>query len=348
MRNAPWCLSIIVPVLNEQESLAPFVTRMLDELSRCVPAFEIIFIDDGSTDDTLVELKSLNADDERLRYVSFSRNFGKEAALTAGLAHAVGDAVVPMDVDLQDPPELIPTFIRYWREEGYDMVYGVRASRPEDSAAKRTTAKGFYKLFNRITHSPIPGNAGDYRLMSRRVVDVLLQLPERNRFMKGLYAWAGFKTIGVSYQRPARQVGESKFSFWKLWNFALDGLVGFSTIPLRVWSYIGACIAFVAFIYMAIVMLGVVVNGRDVPGYASLMSVVLFFGGMQLLSIGVLGEYIARLFIEVKGRPLYIVAEASSLAPAKQSNTDVGDEEDFKTSSRSSAKSVFKQWPGNE
>ncbi|MBE0464344.1 MAG: glycosyltransferase family 2 protein [Halomonadaceae bacterium] len=311
MSEISWNLSIIVPVLNESDSLEPFIEQMLPVLIGCAPNFEILFIDDGSTDDTLAQLKVLNRQDARIRYVSFSRNFGKEAALTAGLRHATGDAVVPMDVDLQDPPELIPEFVRLWREESFDMVYGVRASRPEDSAAKRTTAKGFYHLFNRITHSPIPGNAGDYRLMSRRVVDVLLQLPERNRFMKGLYAWAGFKTTGVPYQRPSRHAGESKFSFWKLWNFALDGLVGFSTIPLRVWSYIGAGVALLAFLYIVVLVAGVLIGGRDVPGYASLMSVVLFFGGMQLLSIGILGEYIARLFIEVKGRPLYVLQESS-------------------------------------
>lgn len=311
MNHSHWCLSIIVPVLNEQDSLTPFIEQVKPLLETAAQHFEILFIDDGSTDATLTQLKALNRQDARIRYVSFSRNFGKEAALTAGLAHAKGDAVIPMDVDLQDPPELIPEFVRLWQEEGYDMVYGVRASRPEDSAAKRATAKGFYRLFNRITHSPIPGNAGDYRLMSRRVVDVLLQLPERNRFMKGLYAWAGFKSTGVPYQRPSRHAGESKFSFWKLWNFALDGLVGFSSIPLRVWSYIGASVALLAFVYMVMLITSVLVGGRDVPGYASLMSVVLFFGGMQLLSIGILGEYIARLFIEVKGRPLYVVQETS-------------------------------------
>lgn len=306
-----WSLTIIVPVLNESESLQPFIAQVLPHVTSCTQAYEILFIDDGSTDETLEQLKALNHQDGRIRYVSFSRNFGKEAALTAGLAYARGDAVIPMDVDLQDPPELIPEFVRHWCEEGYDMVYGVRASRPEDSAAKRATAKGFYRLFNRITHSPIPGNAGDYRLMSRRVVDVLLQLPERNRFMKGLYAWAGFKAKGVPCQRPSRHAGESKFSFWKLWNFALDGLVGFSSVPLRVWSYIGASVALIAFFYMLILISSVLIGGRDVPGYASLMSVVLFFGGMQLLSIGILGEYIARLFIEVKGRPLYVVQETS-------------------------------------
>lgn len=322
MKTSGWCLSIIVPVLNEQDSLTPFIDQVTPLLESVTQHYEILFIDDGSTDETLALLKVLNAKDGRIRYVSFSRNFGKEAALTSGLAHAIGDAVIPMDVDLQDPPELIPEFVRIWREEGYDMVYGVRASRPEDSAAKRATAKGFYRLFNRITHSPIPGNAGDYRLMSRRVVDVLLQLPERNRFMKGLYAWAGFRSKGVPYQRPSRRAGESKFSFWKLWNFALDGLVGFSSIPLRVWSYVGAGVALVAFMYMVIMIISVLISGRDVPGYASLMSVVLFFGGMQLLSIGILGEYIARLFIEVKGRPLYVVQEASepSKCPVELTN----------------------------
>lgn len=308
-------LSIIVPVLNERDSLHPFIAQVIPHLESCIHAYEILFIDDGSSDDTLAQLKVLNQQDARIRYVSFSRNFGKEAALTAGLSYAEGDAVIPMDVDLQDPPELIPEFVRLWREEGYEMVYGVRTSRTEDSAAKRTTSSGFYRLFNRITHSPIPGNAGDYRLMSRRVVDVLLQLPERNRFMKGLYAWTGFKAKGVPYQRPSRHAGKSKFNFWKLWNFALDGLVGFSSLPLRVWSYIGGGVAIIAFVYMLGLIASVLVGGRDVPGYASLMSIVLFFGGMQLLSIGILGEYIARLFIEVKGRPLFVVQEISE--PAK-------------------------------
>lgn len=318
MSNVNWRLSIIVPVLNERDSLQPFIAQVLPLLETCAPEFEVLFVDDGSTDGTLAKLKTLNQQDERIRYASFSRNFGKEAALTAGLAHAQGDAVIPMDVDLQDPPELIPEFVRFWREEGYDMVYGVRSSRPEDSAAKRASAKGFYRLFNRITHSPIPGNAGDYRLMSRRVVDVLLQLPDRNRFMKGLYAWTGFNAKAVPYQRPSRHTGESKFSFWKLWNFALDGLVGFSTIPLRVWSYIGAGVALLAFLYIVLLITGVLIGGRDVPGYASLMSVVLFFGGMQLLSIGILGEYIARLFIEVKGRPLYVLQEVSEPTSAQE------------------------------
>lgn len=309
--GAGWCLSLIVPVFNEEATVAAFVDTVMPYLVACAPDREIIFIDDGSVDATLERLQELNATDPHVRYVSFSRNFGKEAALTAGLAYAAGDAVVPMDVDLQDPPELLAKFVHLWREEGYDMVYGVRATRHEDTRFKRVTAGLFYRLFNRITHSPIPGNAGDYRLLSRRIVDTLLTLPERSRFMKGLYAWVGFRATGVEYHRPARQQGESKFSLWKLWNFALDGLVSFTTVPLRVWSYIGAVTALLAFLYIIVIVVGVLFTGREVPGYASLMSVVLFFGGMQLLSIGILGEYISRLFMEVKHRPLYVVAEVS-------------------------------------
>lgn len=311
MNHSTWCLSIVVPVLNEEESLAVFMEAITPHLEASAPQHEVIFIDDGSTDNTLARLKVLNASDPRIRYVSFSRNFGKEAALTAGLAHARGDAVVPMDVDLQDPPELLADFVRLWRDEGYDMVYGIRVSRDEDTRLKKLTANLFYRLFNSVTHSPIPGNAGDYRLLSRRLVDVLLKLPERSRFMKGLYAWAGFRATGVSYSRPARHRGTTKFNFWKLWNFALDGLVSFSTVPLRVWSYIGAGTALLAFLYIMVIVAGVLFTGRDVPGYASLMSVVLFFGGMQLLSIGILGEYIGRLFMEVKQRPLYVVEQSS-------------------------------------
>lgn len=310
-QSPDWCLSLVVPVLNEEVAVTVFLAAVMPHLQACAPDYEILFIDDGSTDGTLARLKALHAENSRVRYVSFSRNFGKEAALTAGLAHACGDAVVPMDVDLQDPPELLAEFVRRWREDGYDMVYGVRVSRREDSRFKRVTAGLFYRFFNCLTHSPIPGNAGDYRLLSRRVIDTLLTLPERSRFMKGLYAWTGFSSVGVDYHRPARQHGETKFNFWKLWNFALDGLVSFTTVPLRVWSYVGAVTALLAFLYIVVIVAGVLFTGRDVPGYASLMSVVLFFGGMQLLSIGILGEYIARLFMEAKQRPLYVVADAS-------------------------------------
>ncbi|MBZ0329360.1 glycosyltransferase family 2 protein [Halomonas sp. ANAO-440] len=315
-----WRISVVVPVFNEQEGIATLLGAVVPVLERHTPAYEILFVDDGSTDDTLQILRQRHAQDSRVRFISLSRNFGKEAALTAGLEHAQGDAVIPMDVDLQDPPELIPDFIRLWREEGYDMVYGVRASRPDDTMMKRSSAGGFYRLFNRMSHIEIPDNAGDYRLIDRRVVDELLKLPERTRFMKGLYAWVGFRSIGVPYQRPARTMGDSKFNFWKLWNFAIDGFVSFSTVPLRVWSYVGGIIAALALLYIVVIVGQVIITGRDVPGYASLLSVVLFFGAIQLLSIGILGEYLGRLFMESKQRPLYVLKESSPLVPVSPPN----------------------------
>lgn len=307
----PHHLSVVVPILNEQDGLVPFLTALYSALENSWIRLEVLFVDDGSTDATLERLRELAAADPRIRYLSLSRNFGKEAALTAGLLHARGDAVVPMDVDLQDPPGVIPEFLRLWQEQGYDMVYGVRGARVNDTRTKRHTAGWFYRFFNRIADAPIPPNAGDFRLLDRRVVEALRRLPERNRFMKGLYAWAGFRSVGVSYQRPARTTGQSKFNYWKLWNFALDGLFSFSTLPLRVWSYIGGATALVAFGYILVIITKVLLLGRDVPGYASLMTTVLFFGGMQLLSIGILGEYLGRLFIESKQRPLYLIAETS-------------------------------------
>lgn len=322
-QGASRLLSIVVPVLNEQDGLSPFLTALYAALEDCPVELEVVFIDDGSTDATLERLRQMARQDTRVRYLSLSRNFGKEAALTAGLLNARGDAVVPMDVDLQDPPCLIQDFLHLWQEQGYDMVYGVRESRTEDTRLKRSSAGLFYRFFNRIAEAPIPAEAGDFRLLDRRVVEALRRLPERNRFMKGLYAWAGFRSIGVAYQRPARTTGQSKFNYWKLWNFALDGLLSFSTLPLRVWSYIGGITALVSFVYIIVIVAKVLLLGRDVAGYASLMSTVLFFGGMQLLSIGVLGEYVGRLFIESKGRPLYLVAEDSdTMQQATSSNDD--------------------------
>lgn len=310
-RPEHWRLSLVIPVYNEESSLDAFLEATLPAVEACAPSLEILFVDDGSQDGTLARLRQLAAADTRIRYLAFSRNFGKEAALSAGIEHASGDAVVPIDVDLQDPPALIATFVHHWRCEGYDMVYGVRQSRRADSATKRHSAGWFYRFFNRIADAPIPPNAGDFRLLDRRVVEALRRLPERNRFMKGLYAWAGFRSVGVSYQRPARTTGQSKFNYWKLWNLALDGLFSFSTLPLRVWSYIGGATALVAFGYILVIITKVLLLGRDVPGYASLMTTVLFFGGMQLLSIGILGEYLGRLVTESKQRPLYLIAETS-------------------------------------
>lgn len=306
-----WLLSLVVPVMDEQDSIAPFLETVLDVLAPAVPELEILFVDDGSRDYTLNRLREAAEADVRVRYLSLSRNFGKEIAMTAGLEHARGDAVVLMDVDLQHPPETVLDFVRLWQEQGYDMVYGVRRSDNAETAAKKTTSGLFYRVFNRVAHTEIPPGAGDFRLLDRRVVDAIRQLPERNRFMKGLYAWAGFRSVGIGYSQPERAIGSSRFNYWKLWNFALDGVVGFSTWPLRVWSYVGGVVALLAFVYMLIIMGKTLLFGSSTPGYASVMSAVLFFGGMQLFSIGILGEYVGRLFVEAKQRPLYLVAEAS-------------------------------------
>jgi polyisoprenyl-phosphate glycosyltransferase len=301
-------ISIVAPCYNEADAIAPFVAAMMDIIKAGEARYELVFVDDGSTDDTRMQLSALADRHSQIRVISFSRNFGKEAALTAGLDYAEGDAVVVLDVDLQDPPELIAEFIEKWRE-GYDVVYATRSDRGADTFAKRFTAGGFYRLFNKISAVKIPENTGDYRLMDRRVVETIKILPERSRFMKGLFAWVGFKSVGVAYARPARAAGETKFNFWRLWNFAIDGIASFSTAPLRVWSYVGGVIAFLSVLYASVIIIRTLVTGVDVPGYASLLTFVLFFGSVQMISVGILGEYIARLFVEVKGRPIYIVDE---------------------------------------
>ena len=300
-------LSLVVPAYNEEESIQTFIDTIDKELATLSDRLQIVFVNDGSRDKTRQVIEEVITRDPRVTLVNLARNFGKEAAMTAGLFHARGDAVIPMDVDLQDPPALIHEFVRLW-QEGYDTVYGVRTDRNADTAMKRVTAGGFYRLFNAVsTTTKIPENAGDFRLMDRRVVEVIKQLPERNRFMKGLFAWAGFNSIGVPYERPARAAGETKFNYWKLWNFALDGFFSFSSWPLRVWSYIGAGVALLSFIYMLVIITKVLFFGIDSPGYASLMCVILFLGGMQLISIGVIGEYLGRMFLEVKQRPVFVV-----------------------------------------
>lgn len=299
-------VSLVVPVYNEQDAVPLFVRAIDDALAGQGINLELLFVDDGSTDQTLPLLVELSERDARVRVVGLSRNFGKEAALTAGLDHASGDVVIPMDVDLQDPPALIPKFLERWRE-GYDVVYGWRTSRPNDSIAKRWSAAGFYRVFNRVAHTQIPENAGDFRLIDRRVVDVIRRLPERNRFMKGLFAWVGFRSIAVPYERPRRAAGKTSFNHWRLWNFALDGLVSFSSLPLHLWTYVGFSVAATAFLYGSFIVLRTLVLGIDVPGYASLITIMLFLGGIQLVSIGVLGEYLSRVFTEVKGRPVYLV-----------------------------------------
>jgi polyisoprenyl-phosphate glycosyltransferase len=279
------------------------VTPLLDKAQQ---RFELVFVNDGSRDATFVRLFDRSLVDRRIRIVNLSRNFGKEAALTAGIDHAKGDILVPMDIDLQDPPELIAAFVARWRE-GYDIVYGIRTARHADTAAKRVSAGWFYRVFNSMSPVRIPPNVGDFRLVDRRAVEVLRQLPERNRFMKGLFAWVGFNSIGVPYERPQRAAGTTKFSLWRLWNFAIDGVVSFSTAPLRAWFYVGVVIAAIAVLYAIFIVTRVLILGIDTPGYASLLIAVLLMGAIQLLSLGIIGEYLGRLFLEVKARPIYVV-----------------------------------------
>ncbi len=299
-------LSLVVPVFNEEESIDLFLDTVIPLLENASLRFELVFINDGSRDDTFARLFDRGLRDRRIRIVNLSRNFGKEAALTAGIDHAKGDILIPMDIDLQDPPDLIQPFIARWRE-GYDIVYGVRTARLTDTRAKRMSADWFYRVFNSMSPVRIPPNVGDFRLVDRRAVEVLRQLPERNRFMKGLFAWVGFNSIGVPYERPQRAAGMTKFNFWRLWNFALDGVVSFSTAPLRAWFYVGVVIAAIAVLYALFIVTRVLIFGIDTPGYASLLIAVLLMGAIQLLSLGIIGEYLGRLFLEVKGRPIYVV-----------------------------------------
>ncbi len=307
-------LSVIVPVKDEEDGVLPFVERVAPILeglfpdARLGPAWEILFIDDGSEDRTLAAVMAAHQCEPRVRAISLSRNFGKEAALSAGLDHARGAAVIPIDVDLQDPPEVIGAMLARWRE-GFDVVYGVRTNRQTDSLPKRLTADLYYRAHNYLSNDKIPEHAGDFRLLDRKVVDVIRAMPERNRFMKGLFAWSGFRQTAVEYERAPRAVGTTKFRYWKLWTLALDGLTSASTMPLRVWSYVGVVIALVSLIYAAVVVVRTLVFGIDVPGYASLMVATLFFGGLQLISLGVLGEYVGRILIETKRRPLYVVRQ---------------------------------------
>ncbi|HUE80078.1 MAG TPA: glycosyltransferase family 2 protein [Sphingomicrobium sp.] len=305
-------LSLIVPVKNEEAAIPHFLERVLrclgDLDDPAAQAFEILFIDDGSSDTTLEKIRAAHRRDARIRGISLSRNFGKEAALSAGLDDARGRSVVPLDVDLQDPPELLGEMLAKWRE-GFDVVYGVRDDRKSDSFPKRFSAGLFYRAHNWLSKDKIPEHAGDFRLLDRRVVDVIRQLPERNRFMKGLFAWAGFRQAAIAYRRETRTAGQTKFNYWKLWTLAIDGVTSTSTVPLRIWSYIGGLIALGAIAYAIFIIVLTVVSGVDVPGYASLMVAILFLGGLQLLSLGVLGEYVGRLMAEAKSRPLYVVRE---------------------------------------
>ena len=310
-------LSIVVPVKNEEQAILAFVKRVggiLDGIAAS-EGWEILFVDDGSTDATLAGIVAANLADPRVRALSLSRNFGKEAALSAGLDHARGAAVIPMDVDMQDPPEVLPEMVAKWRE-GHEMVFGVRRCRNSDGWAKRVTAGLYYRAHNMVSQDKIPENAGDFRLLDRKVVEVIRALPERNRFMKGLFAWAGFRQAAVEYDRVERETGTTKFNYWKLWTLALDGITSASTVPLRIWSYVGALVAVFALAYGTFLAVDTMMFGNPVPGYASIMVSVLFLGGVQLISLGVLGEYVGRILTETKQRPLYVVRDTVGLESA--------------------------------
>ena len=299
-------LSLVVPMHNEAEVLDVFFARIGEATAALGVEVEIICVDDGSRDATLQGLIGRARNDPAVKVIALARNFGKEAAMTAGIEAARGDMVVPIDADLQDPPELIAEFVRLW-EEGYDVVYGSRADRSSDTAMKRTTARLFYRIFNGVSDLDIPESAGDFRLMDRQVVEALKTLPERNRFMKGLFAWVGFRQIGVPYTRPGRAAGTSSWGYLKLLRFAIDGITSFSTAPLRVWTALGLVAAIVAVIGAIALIVRVLIVGRESPGYASLMVVLLFSFAFQMIAFGVLGEYVGRLYQEAKGRPIYVV-----------------------------------------
>lgn len=314
-------ISIVIPVLNEAATLDALIARVSSVLAKIPERWEIVFVDDGSTDGTLAKLRECHARDPRITAVSFSRNFGKELAIAAGLSYVRGDAAIIMDADLQHPPEVALQFIEKWRE-GYNIVYGDRIDRNTEGAFRKLYARVFYRLFNFLSRSDIPSGAGDFRLLDRKAIDAMNRIKETSRFNKGLYSWIGFKSAGIPYQVADRAEGVTKWSFGKLLSFAIDGLTSFSTLPLRVWSVLGLAISLLAILYATVIMVRTLVFGADVPGFPSIIVSVMLLAGVQLISLGVLGEYLGRVYEEVKARPLFLVAEevgivkpAGTLAP---------------------------------
>ncbi len=306
--NQRQLLSVVIPCYNEGAGVNEMHQRLTAVLDTLDLDTEIICNNDGSSDDTLEKLVALREKDPRVGVINLSRNFGKELAMTAGLDHTAGDAVVIIDADLQDPPELIRDFVREWRA-GYEVVYGKRTSRQGESAVKKATAYLFYRVIQSVSRVRIPVDTGDFRLMSRRAVNALRSLRETHRFMKGLFAWIGFKTKAVEYERDARFAGVTSFNYWKLWNFAIEGLTSFTTAPLKVATYLGLLVAVGAFAYGAFIIVDTLVYGNPVAGYSSLMVVILFLGGVQLIGLGIIGEYLGRMFDETKQRPLYLTQD---------------------------------------
>ncbi|MFT5573636.1 MAG: glycosyltransferase involved in cell wall biosynthesis [Cryomorphaceae bacterium] len=313
-------LSVVVPVMNEENNIFPFLEEVSKHCLELNISYEILFINDGSTDSTLETLRLSQITYPLVKILNLSRNFGKEIALSAGLDHSNARTVIPMDVDLQDPPSIIIKL--YERHlQGFDVVVAIRKKRDGDSINKIFFARAFHWFFEKISDTPISKEGGDFRLMSERVVNVIRQMPERSRFMKGVFAWPGYKTSQIYYDRPSRSDGKTKFGFIKLWNLALDGMFSFSTLPLRIWTYIGAMLATLSIIFMLFTVIKTMIFGIDLPGYASLLTFMLLLGGINLIGIGMLGEYIGRIFIEVKGRPLYVVESIMS----SEDNEEVDD-----------------------
>ena len=310
-------LSIVVPAYNEEEVIEAFYRRIEAVLSGLDMPSEMVFVNDGSQDATGAILGRLGATDPRIGLVNLSRNFGKEIAMTAGLDYARGDAIVVIDADLQDPPELIPELLRHW-QAGCDVVYARRIAREGESWFKKRTAHGFYRLMKRVSRVPIPEDTGDFRLLSRRAVDALNQLREQHRFMKGLYAWIGYEQCAVPYRRDPRHAGQTKWNYWALWNFALEGITSFTEAPLKIATYLGLLTALGAFVYGLFVIMKTLLFGDPVAGYPSLMVAVLFLGGIQLVAIGIIGEYLGRMFAETKNRPLYFVQDYRAAQGASQ------------------------------
>lgn len=300
-------ISIVAPAYNEEEVLPEFVKRTVGVLADMPDYdYEIVLVNDGSKDQTLDVIKQLKHSYPKITLVNLSRNFGKEIAMTAGIAESSGDALIVIDTDLQDPPELIPALVDQW-QAGFDMVYAKRKTREGESWLKKATAAAFYTFMKNIGSTPIPPNVGDFRLISRRVADALLQLPEKHRFMKGLFAWVGYPQTEVLYDRDARFAGDTKWNYWKLWNFAIEGLTSFTIAPLKIASYIGVITALSAFLYGLFILVKALIWGDDVQGFPTIMISMLFLGGVQLLVLGVIGEYLGRAFNEVKQRPLYLI-----------------------------------------
>lgn len=302
-------ISILIPTYNEEAVLKQCYHRIINVINKLHNyRFEILFVNDGSEDHTLTLIKSLRIRDSRISYVDLSRNFGKEIAMAAGLDHAKGDAVILMDADLQDPPELIPKLIKYW-EQGYDDVYAIRNSRKGETWLKKFTASQFYRILQKTTRIPIQEDTGDFRLLDRRAVDALRELRETQRYTKGMFSWIGFNKKGILFERAPRAAGKSKWHFLNLINLAIEGITSFTVAPLRFSSIVGVFVSVCAFIYMSFIIGRTLIFGNSVNGYASLMTVILFLGGLQLLSIGIIGEYLGRIFNETKRRPLYFVNE---------------------------------------